>query len=695
MHNPLKYIFLLLMCMSAGVAFAQSPTNPNYPRQQQQNSFSRDTATTQTKQLTGDQQIDAERDKEQKKKDSVIFTSKFVRVTSERLLSDSIQVFPLDTGLVNFENYSPLYQPRSPKIGLGNLGLPERNLLFEPGRTIGFDAGLHSLDAYLVTPQDVLYYDARVPYTNLSLYSSGVKEQYFKVTHTRNVNPQLNVGFNLNFIGSHGFYQNQAVGDVNALFYTWYKSKNKRYNLLANLIYNSLKSPENGSITNESIFSSTQPSLQQPINEPVRLYNTFDNLHATGLYLKQTYYLGKIDSTKKGANGQTILPTQKVGYTLYYNVSKYKFFQNEADPYKVFPDYYYSTNYSNDSLSVTHFQNAFAYSFYLRNKSVKNEIKLDLALVQDLYSYKQYVGDTVTNSAFQRKLMEELKQKNSFQDLTVKAKAGYRFSDKLGLDVDVQQIVQGRDFGDFLYDAKLTVSGGHKAGRIILGAYSQSSTPPLVYTSWVSNHFIFHNNFSNQKTTNLSFNYINDALKIDLKAEYYLITDYLYFDAQTNGIDATPTQLHSPINLLKISLGKSLTWWNRWHFDNYVVYQKTDYQNTLRTPELYTYSSLYYNTLLFQVLHSNLGIDVRYNTPYAAPSYAVGLGQFYNSNPALTFSSYPIASVFFKATLIRTNIFVMYDYANKGLFSNGYYMVNRYPAPGSLLKLGVSWTFYN
>jgi hypothetical protein len=94
------------------------------------------------------------------------------------------------------------------------------------------------------------------------------------------------------------------------------------------------------------------------------------------------------------------------------------------------------------------------------------------------------------------------------------------------------------------------------------------------------------------------------------------------------------------------------------------------------------------------VLNANIGINVRYNTPYVAPSYAVGLGQFYNG-PNITFSSYPVATVFAKATLYRTNLFVMYDYANQGLFSNGFYTVNRYPMFDRALKFGVSWTFYD
>jgi len=314
--------------------------------------------------------------------------------------------------------------------------------------------------------------------------------------------------------------------------------------------------------------------------------------------------------------------------------------------------------------------------------------------VQDLYGYQQFVTDTGIINTYGRIIQKDRKQKTSFQDLTLTARAGYRFSDKIFLDVDLQQVAQGRDFGNYLYDARLTLSGGKKTGRIIFEGYSQNSSPPLVYTNWVSNHFIFHNNFSNQKINSVSFNYINDALQFDLKAQYFLVSDYLYFAAQPNGIDATPTQESNPINVLKLSLGKNLTF-GRWHFDNYIVYQKTDNQSTLRTPELYTYSNLYYSMLLFKVLHSNLGANVRYNTEFVAPSYAVGLGQFYNSSPDQTFSSYPVASVYFKATLIRTNLFIQYNYANQGLFSKGYYMVNRYPGPNRLLAIGVSWTFYN
>jgi hypothetical protein len=695
--NKLKYLFLLLFSFCVQAAFAQFGNQQSNGTLQPERNRMRDTGTVTRKTLTDDQMLDTLRKQEEHRKDSVIFTSRFIKVTNERLLNDSTQIFPIDTSLTNFENYSVLYQPRSPKIGIGNLGLAERNLLFEPSRTIGFDVGQHYLDAYVLHPQDIQYYRARVPLTTLYLVTSfgNLSEQVFKITHTQNITPNWNFGANFNRIGSVGTYARQHADHLGAAIFSWYESPSKRYNLLANLFFNTLKAPESGSITADDIYTSANvTALGGRINLPVRLQSSRGNVRDNGIYVKQFYYLGRVDTAASSAESESkVLPTQRIAYTFFYNASKYKFLQDDIDTYHVFPDYYYDRNVSRDSLALYHFQNELSYSFYLRSKSVsfvKNEVKLDLGIKHDHYSYSQYVRDTSGVTGLPQ--LDKLRDKG-FSDITLKAKLGYRFSDRMGLDADFQQIALGHDIGDYLYDAKLNLSAGDKIGKIILGAYTQNSTPPLVYTDWVSNHFIFSNSFKNVKTTNLSFSYINDKYHFDVKAEYFLVDNYLYFEAQQGGIDAHPVQLGAPINLIKVSVGKNFIF-GRWHFDNFGVYQKTDYQETLRTPEFYLYSSLSYHKLFFGVLNSAIGANVRYNTPFTAPSYAVGLGQFYNG-PSVKFSSFPVASVFVKATLKRTNIFVQYDYVNQGLFSQGYYTINRYPMPDATIKFGVNWFFYN
>ncbi|MCD8740683.1 putative porin [Mucilaginibacter roseus] len=701
MLAKLRYILILLFSLSVQAVFAQFPTNGNgntqYPGQSTPN-YMRDTSNrAPQKQLSGDALLDTLRKREEEKEDSIVFDASWIRVSAERFMGDSTQDFALDTSLRNFENYGPLNQPRNPRISLGGYtGIQQRPLLFEPAKTIGFDVGLHSLDPYMIKPEDINYYRARVQYTNLFYVSGGSKEQFVKITHAQNVNPRLNVGFNLNFNGSKGFYSSnsvlrQNVSDVNAAFFTWYESKSKRYNMLANIIYNNLKAPESGAIIkNDIIFTDPNATFDKTL-EQVRLPQSFTQWKTAGFHLKQSYFIGRIDSVKTKGKA-TVLPTQRVTHTFSYTRSKYQFVQNDIDTYNVFPDYYFSSRRSNDSLTVNRMHNDFAYSFYLRGKSAKNEAKLDLGLEHDLYNYTQHVLDTGTNEFGNLYIRNNKMQNELFQNITVKGRIGYSLSDRILLEGNVRQIVAGRDFGNFLYDAKLMIGGSNKVGRIILGAYQQNASPPLMATRWVSNHYIFNNSFNNVKTTNLSFNYVNTPLQLDLKAEYFLINDYIYFTAPSGGNDVQPAQLSTPINMIKVSLGKNLSW-RKWHLDAYGVYQKTDYQDLLRTPEIYAYGSLYFTSTWFKVLYNNLGVSVRYNTRYVAPSYAVGLGQFYNG-PDVTFSSYPVATAFFKGTIDHVNIFVQYDYVNQGLFSKGFYTVNRYPMQDALLKLGVSWTFF-
>ena len=200
--------------------------------------------------------------------------------------------------------------------------------------------------------------------------------------------------------------------------------------------------------------------------------------------------------------------------------------------------------------------------------------------------------------------------------------------------------------------------------------------------------------FNRTKLSNLSFKYENTKYQLAAKAEYFLISDYLYYKETSGAMQITPDQFGTNINLLKLSLAKNFKM-GRFNLDNYLVYQKTDFQDVLRTPEIYTYNSFYYSSRFFKVLYTNMGFDVRFNTPFKAPAYAINVSQFYNDNDALEFSTYPVIDVWIRATLRRANLFLKYDYVNRGVFSKGYYTVRSYPMPDKLLKFGVSWKFYN
>ena len=92
-----------------------------------------------------------------------------------------------------------------------------------------------------------------------------------------------------------------------------------------------------------------------------------------------------------------------------------------------------------------------------------------------------------------------------------------------------------------------------------------------------------------------------------------------------------------------------------------------------------------------------LGADVRYFTEYDAPAYQPALSQFVlqPEENRVKIGGYPIVNVYANLHLKRTRIFVMMHHVNAGMGNRNSFLVPHYPINPRLLKLGVSWTFYD
>lgn len=641
--------------------------------------------------ITDNKELDSLRKQEESGRDTVIFTSKYIRYTTRQLTKDSIQTLPLDTGLVGIQNFSVIAQPHKPIISTGQIGLAATPLLFEPVKTIGFEAGFRSLDFYKLTHNDVKFYRARTPFTSLSYITAGENVQLLKIIHSQNIKPNWNFGANFDRIGANGFYSHQRGDHLNAALFTWYHTPNKRYNLWVDAVFNTLKAQENGSILKENIFEPNTEQLIDKRAESIRLNTTRQLYRDNSVMIRQSYFVGRIDSTAHSAS-QNILPTNKLTHTFSFTNSSFNFRKNEEDLHHVFPAVAAaSLTFTHDTTNVKRISNEFIYSFFLRAKGeafIKNELKIDAGIRNDLYNFKQYVLDANLAPFYSRSF--------SAQNTSLLGALSYRFSNKLDVNLDAQQIFQGRNIGDFLYEASSNILMGNKAGKIVMNAYLQNKSPEEIYRRYDGNHYYWDmgNSLSRTKTAAFTFKYLNEFLKLDASASYYLINNYLYFGSSPSVAEAiVPMQHTGDISLLQIKAGKRLDA-GSFHANLYGVFQKTDYQDVLRTPDLYLFASIYKDQTFFKYLKTQLGFDVFYNSTYLAKSYSPAASQFYNGAP-VTFSSKPRADAWVKVGLRRANLFVKYEYVNQGLFSNGYYTVNRYPMPDKLLILGFTWNFYD
>src|SRR5690606_15691621 len=123
----------------------------------------------------------------------------------------------------------------------------------------------------------------------------------------------------------------------------------------------------------------------------------------------------------------------RMSHDLRLQTRNYQFYKNEADVNGAFP--FGDAVFTGDTTRVHTITNDFGYSFYLRGKSlafIKNEVKLDLGYQHDLHWY-----DGRGYSTF-------------LQNSILKAGVGYKFSDRVTVEGDFNQIVQGANFGDYL-----------------------------------------------------------------------------------------------------------------------------------------------------------------------------------------------------------------------------------------------------
>jgi len=107
------------------------------------------------------------------------------------------------------------------------------------------------------------------------------------------------------------------------------------------------------------------------------------------------------------------------------------------------------------------------------------------------------------------------------------------------------------------------------------------------------------------------------------------------------------------------------------------------------------YSNVYVKSILFKVLHFQLGVDCRYNTAYYANAYMPATGQFYLQDET-RIGDYPLMNVYANFHLKRTRFFLMYYNISDLLFDKKeYFTVPNYALNPGMFKFGISWNFYD
>ena len=634
----------------------------------------------------------------------------------------NIVPIPVDTLHAGFQNTNDPAGPTGQYNYLGNLGSPRMSRIFFDRKEESQFFFTDPYDQSVLRPEDVTFTNTFSPYTNLTYYKSFQNrnsEERFKSYFAINANKRLGFGFYIDYLYGRGMYNNQSTAFFNGGLFASYRGD--KYDM--HFIFNNdnLKMRENGGIADDRYITDPLGMAEgkkqyQSTDIPTVLNKVWNHNTSYHTFLTHRYNLGfyreKVDSLtndKLSAANDSIetirefVPVTSFIHTLELDFNGRKYITQDDAQNRQYFEHTYFGNDSIDQNRRTSLRNTFGIS--LRegfNKYAKAGLTAFLT-----HEYRDFTLPDSTDVPDQR-IIKHYKENVVYVGGELLKEQGKLLHYKvLG-----EYAVAGEDAGQFRLEGNgdLNINLLGDSVRLDVNAYIKNLNPVFYYRNFHSKHYWWDNSdLSKIMRTRVEGKLNFNRLGTTLRAGVENIKNYTYLAntsvpvTNSNGEiisfknNAAVRQHSGNIQVFTAMLQQKLKL-GIFHLDGEVAYQKSSEQSILPLPELSAYGNLYLHAgLVKNVLKVSLGADVRYFTKYNAPDYSPVIGQFYLQNPENTVAigGCPMVNVYANLHWKRTRIFVMMYNVNQNSGNSRYFLAPHYPISPRILKLGISWNFFD
>lgn len=235
--------------------------------------------------------------------------------------------------------------------------------------------------------------------------------------------------------------------------------------------------------------------------------------------------------------------------------------------------------------------------------------------------------------------------------------------------------------------------------------------PTFYQRRYHARHFWWDNadgEFSKETRTRLEGTLSYPRTNTRLRVAVEEIQNYTYMGMQYDVVDtygqysrtnfaAAPMQHSGNLNIMTAQLMQNFKL-GPLHWENIITYQNSSNKEVLPLPSVNIYSNLYLHFMIAKVLTVDLGGDVTYFTTYDAPDFCPQLNQFaiqQNEDSRVELGGYPFVNVYANMHLKRARFFIMMSNVTSGMANRQEFLAPHYPVNSSVLRLGVSWNFFN
>jgi hypothetical protein len=614
---------------------------------------------------------------------------------------DSSRAHHIDSSIVDYTNYYPI---PATHIYLGNTGTATRSILYAPDLKAGFDPGFHAFDVYKFKVETASLYNTTKPYTQLSYNIATRAEQIIEVLLAQNLKPYWSASFQYRMIGAPGTFRNQKTSHNSYQFTSWYQAPSKRYNNYFVIVSNKLQSQESGGIQKTSdlhdpVYAADRYTIPTFLGGDPRFATNFFNTtiytgnryNETNFLLRQQYDFGKKDSL---VTDSTVIPLffPRVRFEHTINYGKYRY---------IFQDLPVSTSDQRNSPDSAYYASRYNIIFPTRDSFIKfqdqwREITNDFSIYQ--FPEAKNLQQFIKVGAQLQLLNGELKRSRSLYN--VMGHGEYRnISKNLKWDIAAfgKLWFNGYNAGDYHAYLSLKRLISPTIGSLQVGFENVNRTPPFIYNG--SSSFYLDDpakSFNKENTLHFFGSVFQPKLRIQLSADYYLISNYLYIT------DFYKLQQEATLfNVLRINALKTFNIGRRWKWHAQVYIQQKTGAADIHFPTVYTRNLFgYEGNLGFPHLNIAFGTEVRYHTPYKADNYSPVLGQFFYQD-SITIDNNPRIDLYLNFRIRSFKAFLRFENLNTASTVNGFGFTNNdfaapgYPTPGMITRFGIYWSFIN
>ncbi len=595
---------------------------------------------------------------------------------------NEINVIPVDTAINMFHRDSPfLHNERVGATYLGNLGAGAQSLEYEKqlSQTAAFSF-LNIQNSYLYTPENIPFYNGKRPFTQLTYFMSGQLqklEQQLRVTHAQNISPSTGINLTYRNSGTKGMYANQRTTQKNlslALSHT-----GKRYSIHGGYIYNMGDIQENGGLVDDAEVTDTIIDLSE--NLTMQLGDARNRFKNNTIYFTQSYAipLSQIDTTEGATTAD--MTSFYVGQSFNYSTVNKIYSDSKDESGDYYDNWFIDNTATRDSIAE-------------RRVDIRGFIQLQPYSRDGLLGLVTAGAGYLSEHFYHFTPSEFISPSSGVTENSIflYGDISGSLSRYLNWGADVNFTPVGYRSGDLKLNAELGLSAYIKERPINLDFnFLLSNQRPSYWSEhYFSNHYQWNNSFSKETETRIGATLTIPDYGIELGASQSIVTNKVYYNE-----NSLPTQEGDAVSITGIYLQKDFRA-GGFHFNHRAKLQWSSNQSVVPLPLLSANALYYYEfNVVKDVLRMQVGIDGYYNSEYYGLGYNPAISQFYNQREVQT-GNYPMIDGYVSGKWKRVRILVKIQHLNYELIGGrNYFNVAHYPMNRRMLRLGLSWNFYD